>query len=360
MRTRLPAALLGAVLITGLVPAVAAAAPAGDDFGAATEITALPFRTTIDMTGATRAGDDPYSCDVSHHNSVWLRYTAPAAGIVRLSVRSAATTPMFVVYTGERGALTPMPGACSIPSPFEDTFHVEAGKTYHVMVSDRLPWDVGTVQVGLTAMSAEPNDNRAAARATGLPAVLEGDLRRSTAEPGEAPPSCNQEATRSLWYRYTATKTRYVSLRAGQNPITVHRGDEQAELDCVASSSWENSVFQAVQGETYLIRVAAQPRFAETFQLEVGTAGQIGPQLSTSTHELPAGQEFEFWLHSGYPQHRPLVTGTLTFGDGSSVPVTSEERYRHSYSTAGVYEVRVTGSTRDGRSGTASIKVLVK
>jgi hypothetical protein len=358
MRTRLPAALLGAVLITGLVPATALAAPANDDFGAATEITALPFRTTIDTTDATRAGDDPYPCDASHHNSVWLRYTAPAAGIVRLSVRSA-TTPAFAIFTGERGALTPLPGTCSYPSPFEDTFHVEAGRTYHVMVSDRRASDVGPVQVGLTAMSPEPNDNRAAARVIGLPAVVEGDLRRSTSEPGEAPPSCNQAATRSLWYRYTATKTRYVSLVAA-GAVTVHRGDDPAEIDCVGSSSLENSVFHAVQGETYLIRVAGTPQQAERFQLQTGIASGIAPQLSPSSHEQPVGTDFEFWLYSGDRHNRPLVSGTITFGDGASTPVVEGQRFTHRYTQAGVYEVKVTASTRDGRSGTGSIKVSVK
>ncbi|MFS8099514.1 PKD domain-containing protein [Lentzea alba] len=357
---RIPAALLGAVLITGLAPAVAFAAPANDDFGSATEITALPFRTTIDTTGATRVGDDPYPCETSHENSVWLRYTAPAAGIVRLSVRGA-TNPAFAIFTGERGALTPLPGGCSTPSPYEDTFHVEAGKTYHFMVSDRRASDVGLVQVGLTAMSPEPNDNRAAARVTSLPAVLEGDLRRSTAEPGEAPPSCNQAATRSLWYRYTATKTRHVSLLAGRAAITVHRGNDAAELDCVPMSILEGAAFHAVQGETYLIRVADLPQWAETFQLEVGTAGAIAPQIHLiSPSEQPVGAEFEFYVSSGDMNHKPLVSGTATLGDGSSVPFVGEQRIKHRYAQAGVYEVRVTGSTQDGRSGTGSVKVSVK
>jgi hypothetical protein len=362
MTRRLPAALLGAALICGLAPGVALAAPANDDFDGASEITALPFRTTLDTTGATKASDDPYPCDASGDGSVWLRYTAPAAGIVRLSVRSDdLTTPLFAVFTGTRGALTPLPGTCSIQSPFEDTFHVEAGTTYHVLVQDRWQSEAGQVAVSLAPISAEPNDDRASARVTGLPARLEGDLRRATAEPGEMPPSCDAAAVRSVWYRYTATRTRYVSLHTERTAISVHRASDLTEVDCVAAPGVEHAVFRAVQGETYLIRVADSPRFAETFMLDVGTANPaLAPQISTSPWNPQPGSEIEFYLSSGDEHGKQLVAGTITFGDGSSAPITPGQRILHRYAQAGSYQVTVTGSTSDGRSGTGSAVIGVK
>lgn len=360
--TRVPAVLLGAALIAAISPGVALAAPANDDFGSATEITALPFRTTIDTTGATWTHDDPYACDTRGEGSVWLRYTAPAAGIVRLSVRSTGTTPAFAVFTGERGALTPVPGTCSIPSSFEDTFHVEAGTTYHIALMDWRSSMAGPLALGLTAMAPESNDNRVSARVTGLPATLEGDLRRATAEPGEAPPSCDPTAVRSLWYRYTATKTRFVNVKTNRTAITVHRQDEAAEIDCVPVATSDGVVFHAVQGETYLIRVADWPRWAETFLLDVGTAASIGPEirLVAGSGEPAVGTDIEFWLWSGDPHRRDLVNGTLTFGDGTSAPFVPGQRILHRYAQAGAYEVTITGSTKDGRSGTGSVRFSVK
>lgn len=361
-RKRLPAALLGAVLIAGLVPGVALAAPANDDFTAATEITALPFRTTVDTTGATRATDDPWACGTRGDSSVWLRYTAPTAGIVRLSVRSNGKTPVFAVYTGARGALTALPGTstCGNPTPFEDTFHAEAGTTYHVMVFHHSASEAGPVQVGLTTMSPEANDNRASARVTGLPARLEGDLRRSTAEPDEAPPSCAQEAVRSVWYRYTATKTRFVSLITDRTTITVHRQNDMAEVECSATYE-DDGVFRAVQGETYLIRVADRPQQAERFMLDIGTAHRISVHISTwPGGQQPAGTEIAFDLTLVDPHDKNLVSGTITFGDGSSMPFVRGERIVHRYALAGVYDVTVTASTRDGRTGTGSTKVVIK
>src|SRR5689334_12572779 len=86
-------------------PAVAHAAPAGDDFDSATEITALPHSTTLDTTGSTQADDDPNPCYFWGEGSVWQKYTAPSDGLLRVSARRGTWGSMLAVYTGQRGAL---------------------------------------------------------------------------------------------------------------------------------------------------------------------------------------------------------------------------------------------------------------
>ncbi|MGI5502141.1 PKD domain-containing protein [Lentzea sp. CA-135723] len=353
-----PLAALAAAVIATLAPGVALAAPAGDDFDAATEITALPFTGTLDTTGATRSADDPYACDNYGYQTTWLRYTAQADGFARLQLQSDRRYASFAVLTGQRGALTAVPGSCS--STPESTFRVTAGTTYHVMVREGSPWESGPLTLSLRTVSAEPNDARAAAKVTTLPATHTGDLRLASAEPGEPSPSCNAQATQSVWYRYTATRTRYVSAASVYGTVTVHRATDLSELDCAGGT--EHSVFAATAGESYLIRVASSTQNARDFKLDIGTGSPLAPQVSWFAGRYglpPAGYDVQFSLYAGDRHNRELVSGTLSFGDGTSVPVQGRN-YTHRYQQDGVYQVTVSGATVDGRTGTATTTVRVE
>ena len=107
-------------------------------FDSATEITGLPISTTIDTTGATKASDDPSPCNYQSYSSVWLRYTAPADGLVKLTSKSDRYATFYGVYTGTRGSLTAVPGACTTPGVQEKTFHVTTGTTYFVEVVEHV------------------------------------------------------------------------------------------------------------------------------------------------------------------------------------------------------------------------------
>ncbi|WP_170166553.1 hypothetical protein [Lentzea atacamensis] len=143
-------AVVAAVALGMITPGVAhAAPPANDDFDASTAITALPFTTQVDRTEATRALDDPANCvQRPAEGSVWFHHTATENGIVRVST------------------------------------------------------DGSDLDVKLSVLP-EPNDAMASAATTTVPGDHQPDLTLATAEPGEAPPSCDTAATRSVWYRYT-------------------------------------------------------------------------------------------------------------------------------------------------------------
>ncbi|WP_146231804.1 hypothetical protein [Lentzea atacamensis] len=119
-------------VVVALTPAVAHAAPAGDDFDSATEITTLPFSTTIDTTGSTKAADDPNPCYFWGEGSVWQRYTAPSDGLLRVTARKGSWGTMLAVYTGPRGALGLEPNACVQDGNY--TVHAKAGTTYYFML----------------------------------------------------------------------------------------------------------------------------------------------------------------------------------------------------------------------------------
>ncbi|PWK82305.1 hypothetical protein C8D88_114176 [Lentzea atacamensis] len=67
----------------------------------------------------------------------------------------------------------------------------------------------------------------ASAATTTVPGDHQPDLTLATAEPGEAPPSCDTAATRSVWYRYTPARTKFVQVYG--NVISVHRASDLSE-----------------------------------------------------------------------------------------------------------------------------------
>lgn len=113
---------------------VIAAAPANDDFGSATAVSALPFSDTISTVDATTAADDPQDC-VGTGPTVWYSYTA--AETIHLSAHTLGSDydTGLSVYTGARGSLSQI--ACNDDSGGLHShvrFTAVAGETYHFMV----------------------------------------------------------------------------------------------------------------------------------------------------------------------------------------------------------------------------------
>ncbi|KOV82721.1 hypothetical protein ADL03_23425 [Nocardia sp. NRRL S-836] len=346
--------------LTAFAPGVAHAdAPANDDFDAATEITALPATTTVDTTGATKAPDDPGICNYQSYSTVWVRYTASADGLVKLTSQSTRYT-FYAVFTGTRGALTPVPGGCTTPGEREKTFSVKAGTTYHLAVAEHYSGYTGPVSLTMTPVRAAVNDDRAAATPVTVPSRVEGDLTRATPEPGEAPPSCDAAATQSLWYSYRATRTQWVNVSAYYNAISVHRAGDLSEVDCFASGGNSNgAVFATTAGETYLIRVARAADDADPFWMDVQAAAPLKPYTAVSYYEPSVFDDLPFELGSGDPHGRVLTSGVIDFGDGTSKNFVAYEQIRHRYARDGVYTVTVSGSTNDGRTGTGTSTVTI-
>lgn len=353
IRTR-ALAVGAAALLALLVPGVAHAAPGNDDFDAALDVTALPFTSTIDTTGATKATDDPNACNYWGAGSVWLRYTAPADGFVRLSAHSERYGPFYGVFTGERGALTPVEGACTANGPRDDTFAVKAGTTYHVMVVEYYS-SGGPVSIDFRSVPALSNDNRANAAAVAVPGRYDVDLRRTTAEPGELTASCDPAATQSVWYRYTPASSRFVEILASDGAVSVYRAADLSEVDCVSVDDNERnnmrSVFSAKAGESYLVRVAESPANVEPIFVEFSTAAPLRPWLSPYPNNPTIYTDIEFVPSAG--EQRPLVSGTVYFGDGGSAPIVPGERIKHRYAKDGDYSISVTATTSDGRTGSS-------
>jgi hypothetical protein len=358
---RLAAAALAVAALATFAPGVAHAAPGNDEFENATEIASLPLTTTIDTTGATKAPDDPNACNYQGEASVWLKYTATADGLVKLGATSTRFGPHFGVFTGTRGALTPVQGACNGGNGGERTFQVTAGTTYHLMIVEYYSGYGGPVTVSARTVEAAPNDNRAAATPIDLPSTVEGDLTRATAEPDELAASCDAEATRSLWYSYTATSSRSVNITAYYNAISVYRATDLSEVDCVSSGNNSyGAVFTATAGQTYLIRVAESPRDAASFRMETAAAAPITPTASASADRPSVYDNLYIQVWSGDEHGRYIESGTIDFGDGTTLAYRVGMEVRHQYAKDGEYTITMTGSTSDGRSGTGTSTVKIE
>ncbi|MEU0884235.1 hypothetical protein ABZ345_37065 [Lentzea sp. NPDC005914] len=360
MRTFIAAA--AAVLAAALVPgiALAAEAPANDDFDNATTITALPFSAKVTTAGATKATDDPTACNYWGQSTIWLHYTAQEDGLLRAS---SPTGPPLGVYTGTRGALTLVPGACSYDTGLSnDIFPVKAGTTYHIALIESYASNGHEFTFDLAATPYAANDNRAAATVAGFPSTLEGDLRRASAEPDEVTASCAPEATQSVWYRYTPERTRSVHVGRAAYQSTVlsaHRASDLSELDCQSKNDYYGLVFTATAGETYLIRVADDVQRAGSFELDFANAPAIRPAFNLDPEQPSVFDDVEFDHYAGDPLARELVSGEIQFGDGFSAPITGPASVHHRYAKDGSYPVRITGSTKDGRTGTTTRTINV-
>jgi hypothetical protein len=338
-------------VIAALAPAVAHAAPAGDDFDSATEITSLPFTTTIDTTGSSKADDDPNPCYFWGEGSVWQKYTAQSDGLLRVAARTDAWGTMLAVYTGQRGALDLEPSACVHNGNY--TVHAEAGTTYYFMLVEYGGSAAGAVSFTLRETTPEPNDDRAAATVTSVPGDHQADLTRATAEQGEVPPSCAPEATRSVWYRYTPAYAKFVQVTSVQ-AISVHRAGDLSEVDCSAPRS--TAVFHAAANESYLIRMAASPQATDGFQVSLRTAPDIVPHTTTWPRVPNVLSDTTLGASSGDPIYQPVASGTIDLGDGTVIPVT-DNNVTHRFTKDGDYRVTTTVTTPDGRTGT-SVRTL--
>src|SRR5215471_12007102 len=129
--------VLVAILSAGLGlfgPTTALAAPANDDFDAATTIGALPFSDSADTRSATAAADDPISC--SNNGSVWYSLTVSQSAVVTADTFGSNYDTVLSVFTGSRGALSLI--GCNddtVGIQSRVTFSAAAGTTYFFMVA---------------------------------------------------------------------------------------------------------------------------------------------------------------------------------------------------------------------------------
>ncbi|MFH1331652.1 MAG: clostripain-related cysteine peptidase, partial [Actinomycetota bacterium] len=141
------------------------AAPANDDFDAATVIGAAPFTATQNVAAATIAGDDPgFPCAANSpmYRTVWYRYTPPSAQTLTIDTFGSDYDTVLGVWTGSRGSLSSV--ACNDDTgAFQYQSRVDvsaaAGVTYFIEVADYSPTSA-TNQLTLNLAASGGGGNR--------------------------------------------------------------------------------------------------------------------------------------------------------------------------------------------------------
>ena len=147
----------GAVLLPAPA-AFAQAPPANDTFAGATVISALPFTTTEDTTGATLDSADTAASTAcatpsgfTFGNSVWFAYTPSSDQDLELNTSGSSYEVAGAVLTSTPASFTSV--SCFL---FSTTFHATQGTTYYIDLLDFGATSGGTLSVSLTPIIA-PN-----------------------------------------------------------------------------------------------------------------------------------------------------------------------------------------------------------
>jgi hypothetical protein len=113
----------------------AAAPPPNDAIASATAIDGLPFRASLDTTGATSESDDPVYA--GRGSTVWYSFTPRESARVVIDTAGSDYDTMLFVFKGSPGALRQVAwddDGVSENGQSRLLLKAQAGVTYHVMV----------------------------------------------------------------------------------------------------------------------------------------------------------------------------------------------------------------------------------
>jgi PKD domain len=360
----LAAFLLGLVLAAAAALAAPAAAlaapPANDDFANAAAVAALPFSDSVDLAEATmEPGEQPF-CGATQ--TVWYAFTATDDVVLRAtSSGSSFFSTNLVVYRADGSGLGGLSWVTCGQFGQPAVFTVQTGKTYYIQAGSVFGGG-GTLALQLDTVPAPANDNFANAIAVSgpLPFTDDRDITGGTIEAGEPVNSCAGTFTRSIWYAFTPASTGSFSTAGntfGNLAVNVYTGGSLASLTSVAcGGSGGLGTWHAVAGTTYY--------------LQLGTFGSLG-QVQIRVIETPppaVGFGFgpgdpsvfdivQFFDTSFDPANVGIQTRQWDFGDGSSATGLFGQ---HRYSADGDYTAKLTATTFDGRSASATTVVRVR
>ncbi|HEX6350743.1 MAG TPA: PKD domain-containing protein [Candidatus Dormibacteraeota bacterium] len=349
---------LGVISAVSAAPLTALAAPANDDITGAIAIAAVPYSTSMDVSGASTAVDDPGFCYNS--GSVWFSLTPAQNETLTINTNGSTYFAVPSVYTGSPGLLNPV--ACSYSSSL--SFSAAANTTYYLMV--------GTCCFGGTLFSGNlvlnvagppANDSFAGATAIGsLPYTDHPDTTLASSEAGEPTPTCAYGGLgRSVWYSYTPVGTGSVSAQATSmftTVVAVYSGSSLSSLSQLACSSYGGlATVRALAGQTYYFQTfqlfgAAGPL---TFTLEVSPPPQVG--WTNYPFDPSIFDNVQFWDTTYDPAGVGVQSWSWSFGDGATAATQAPQ---HNYAADGSYQVALAITTFDGRTGSLSRTLTVK
>ncbi|MFE2752560.1 PKD domain-containing protein [Actinosynnema sp. NPDC059335] len=351
-------ALVVAVVVAA--PGVAhAAPPANDDFDQAVAITALPFAADLALDEATSAADDPV-CSTSDEGSVWFDYTATSDAVLEIDLAESGYGHV-AVFTGTRGALARVPGT-TCASSYSDPIRVQAaeGTTYHVMVVVDLWRD--PLRLTVDAVAPPANDDFAdATPISTVPATAETRLGAATVEPGEPRPGCETNPATTAWFRFTAPRTESITIdRTSYDDGTafaVYTGDSLGALTEVLCERYDRRALAVTAGSTYHIQVSNAFARPGPTTLALAVAPPLNTYFGQSSADPSVLDTVTFTDQSYDGAGEPITRTEWDFGDGTTA---AGRQVEHRFAADGDYVVRMTVTSRDGRTAAMARTVPVR
>jgi PKD repeat protein len=342
--------------------------PSNDDFDSAIAFSELPYSNAQDTSSATWASDDPTNC--TNNGSVWYEYTPTSDLYLDADTFGSGFDTVLSAYTGTRGALEMVPGACnddwnSLQSRVR--FRATAGTTYYFLIGyccGNGGDGGGNLVFNVQETSGPTNDNFASAQeVSGLPFEHNVDTWSASLEGGEPVPSCaaGYSWDRTVWYAFTPDLGGSVTAQidAWFSPgLAVYTGDSLATLTERACRQWSGQLTLGVEaGTTYYFQAGGfwSEGGDMWFRLDVTPP----PQADFWFYPNPPSTYDTVWFnnYSYDPAGVGLESASWDLGDGAT---STEWSPSHRYGADGTYPVSLTVTTYDGRTATTSQDVQVQ
>ena len=246
-----------------------ASAPANDNFANATTITGSVASANGSNVATSRETGEPAHAGYTASRSVWFRWTAPSNGLVFISTIGSSFDTVLAVYTGSTLASL-QPVSSDDDSGGNSTslvgFNATSGTIYSFAV-DGYSGAAGNYAVNLILSAGAPANDSFASPVTLTSGVRATALNTlATAQAGEPAHFTGTAASKSLWWRWTATSTGFVSVTTAGSTfdtvLAIYTGAALNALTTVAQNdeasgddSTSTVFFRAIAGRTYLIAV---------------------------------------------------------------------------------------------------------
>jgi len=287
-----------------------AAPPSNDDFDHALVIPSVPFVSTINVSEATSAPDDPANLFFrSSVPTVWYQFTPPTDMDLAVDTPNGSYASIVTIFTGSRGALSNVASRAALSCPLK--FHAVAGITYHLLVASYYLCPGGTLDFTLHRVNPPANDDFD--RATIVDSVPYanvvdlGNATRAADDPNDIPLGAPFP---TAWYQFTPVIDMDVSaellvsdssaLREGLG-LFVYSGTRGA-LTKVAPADFQcldlTVTFHAVAGVTYYLMAADGSFCSQDGQVtlsvrqKAGTAANDDFDNATIIASLPFSNSF--------------------------------------------------------------------
>lgn len=356
-RVSITAAVLASLLLGIIPPSLAlAAAPANDNFAAASVVSSLPFSASVSNTEATVELNEPITCN-GQSQTVWWRYTAPADQVLHVdNVGSDRFDAGVLVFHAQGPSITDLAFVACATFLGSTAFSVQAGETYYFEVGT-VVGGAGVVTLNISEVLPPANDDFASATTVAsLPFSQPLDTTAATVELDEPTPSCGA-LSHTAWYSFSPAVTgSYVARLIGpfSNLIAVYTGSALGSLTSVGCQNSPNFLtFQATAGTTYHLQTFATGPMTVEIDVAPLPVASFSAPFEPSIFETNEFDDFSF-----DPAGVRIATRAWDFGDGATAGNVCCPTHR--YTSDGDYTVTLVVTTPDGRQASATRLVQVR